>query len=79
MFIFVGVHPVSELANELVKLTDNGYITIDHDGRTSVPGLFAAGDVTDSELKQVITAAAKGASAAFEALRYIDEATTCSI
>jgi len=79
VFIFVGVHPVSELANELVKLTDNGYITIDHDGRTSVPGLFAAGDVTDSELKQVITAAAKGASAAFEALRYIDEAATCSI
>ena len=79
VFIFVGVHPVSELANELVKLTDNGYITIDHDGRTSVPGLFAAGDVTDSELKQVITAAAKGASAAFEALRYIDETTTCSI
>ena len=55
------------------NLSDNGYIKIDHDGRTSVPGLFAAGDVTDSELKQVITAAAKGASAAFEALRYIDE------
>jgi thioredoxin reductase len=54
-------------------------VTIDHDGRTSVPGLFAAGDVTDSELKQVITAAAKGASAAFEALRYLDETSTCSL
>ena len=73
------MHPVSELVNELVDLTDNGYITIDHDGRTSVPGLFAAGDVTDSELKQVITAASKGASAAFEALRYIDETATCTI
>jgi len=79
VFIFVGVHPVNELAGELVTLADNGYITIDHDGRTSVPGLFAAGDVTDSELKQVITAAAKGASAAFEALRYIDETTSCSL
>lgn len=79
VFIFVGVHPVNELALELVKLSDNGYITIDHDGRTNVPGLYAAGDVTDSELKQVITAAAKGASAAFEALRYIDETTTCSL
>jgi thioredoxin reductase (NADPH) len=79
VFIFVGVHPVSELVNQLVALDGNGYITIDHDGRTSVPGLFAAGDVTDSELKQVITAAAKGASAAFEALRYVDEQTTCSI
>ncbi len=79
VFIFVGVHPVSELIRELVDTNDAGYVTIDHDGRTSIPGLFAAGDVTDSELKQVITAAAKGASAAFEALRYLDENMTCAI
>ena len=79
VFIFVGVHPVNELALGFVNTSDNGYITIDHDGRTSVPGLFAAGDVTDSELKQVVTAAAKGASAAFEALRYIDETGSCAI
>ena len=79
VFIFVGVHPTSELASGLCELDERGYIRIDHDGRTSVPGLFAAGDVTDSELKQVITAAAKGASAAFEALRYIDAATVCTI
>ena len=78
-FIFVGVDPLNELVKGLADLTPNGYITIDHDGRTSVPGLFAAGDVTDSELKQVVTAAAKGASAAFEALRYLDENTTCSL
>jgi thioredoxin reductase (NADPH) len=77
VFIFVGVHPVSELVTQLVKLDSTGYVKIDHDGRTNVPGLFAAGDVTDSELKQVITAAAKGASAAFEALRYIDENISC--
>jgi thioredoxin reductase (NADPH) len=76
VFIFVGVHPVSELVSEMANLTTSGYIKIDHDGRTSVPGLYAAGDVTDSELKQVITAAAKGASAAFEALRYLDQDTT---
>lgn len=79
VFIFVGVHPVNELAKDLCELSESGYITIDHDGRTSVPGLFAAGDVTEGELKQVITAAAKGASAAFEALRFVDSATTCSI
>ncbi len=79
VFIFVGVHPVNELAKGLCELSESGYILIDHDGRTSVPGLFAAGDVTDSELKQVITAAAKGASAAFEALRYIDSATVCTV
>jgi thioredoxin reductase (NADPH) len=79
VFIFVGVHPMSELVRDLVALDESGYIKVDHDGRTAIPGLFAAGDVTDSELKQVITAAAKGASAAFEALRYIDENTTCPI
>lgn len=79
LFIFVGVHPVNELAVDKVGMSPNGYITTDHDGRTSVPGLFAAGDVTDSELKQVITAAAKGASAAFEALRYIDEVRSCPL
>lgn len=79
VFIFVGVHPMNELVTELVDMSDNGYITIDHDGRTSVAGLFAAGDITQGELKQVITAAAKGASAAFEALRYIDENTACTL
>jgi thioredoxin reductase (NADPH) len=76
VFIFVGVHPMNELAEGLVDLTHTGYIKIDHDGHTNVPGLFAAGDVTNSELKQVVTAAAKGASAAFEALRYLDDKAT---
>lgn len=78
VFIFVGVNPVNDLAAGLLDLDDKGYIKIDHDGRTSWPGIYAAGDVTDSELKQVVTAAAKGASAAFEALRYIDE-KVCTI
>jgi thioredoxin reductase (NADPH) len=79
VFIFVGVHPMSELVRDIVTCDDAGYVVTDQDGRTSVPGLFAAGDVTASELKQVVTAAAKGASAAFEALRYIDEKVSCSI
>jgi len=78
VFEFIGVDPVNELVKELADLAENGYVKTDHDGRTSWPGLYAAGDVTDSELKQVVTAAAKGASAAFEALRYIDE-KVCSI
>ncbi|TLM98649.1 MAG: hypothetical protein FDZ75_01865, partial [Actinobacteria bacterium] len=61
------------------KLDEAGYIETDHDGRTSVDGLFAAGDVTVGELKQVITAASKGASAAFEALRFIDSGMVCSL
>jgi thioredoxin reductase (NADPH) len=78
VFIFVGVEPKSELVKDLCDLDPAGYVKIDHDGLTSYPGLYAAGDVTDSDLKQVITAAAKGASAAFEALRWIDE-RVCTI
>ena len=73
VFIFVGVEPKSDLVKDLCDLSASGYVKIDHNGLTSYPGLYAAGDVTDSDLKQVITAAAKGASAAFEALRWIDE------
>jgi thioredoxin reductase (NADPH) len=80
VFIFVGVHPVSELVRDLVDCDDIGFVKTDHDGRTGIPGLFAAGDVTDNQLKQVVTAAAKGASAAFEALRYLDEnADACTL
>lgn len=78
VFIFVGVDPVNGIALDLTSLNETGYIKTDHDGRTDYPGLYAAGDVTDNELKQVITAAAKGASAAFEALRFVDN-KVCSI
>jgi len=78
VFIFVGVEPKSDLVRGLCDLDEKGYVKIDHNGLTSYPGLYAAGDVTVSDLKQVITAAAGGASAAFEALRYIDD-RLCSI
>jgi len=78
VFIFVGVDAKSELVADLCDLDERGFVKIDHNGLTSYPGLYAAGDVTDSELKQVVTAAAKGASAAFEALRYLDN-RLCSI
>ncbi|MCK8115866.1 thioredoxin-disulfide reductase [Anaerosoma tenue] len=78
VFIFVGVEPKSALVDSLCDLDDGGYVRIDPDGRTSYPGLYAAGDVTVGELKQVVTAAAGGAAAAFEAVRYIDD-RLCSI
>jgi thioredoxin reductase (NADPH) len=78
VFIFVGVEPKSALVNDLCDLDDSGYVKIDPDGRTSYPGLYAAGDVTVGELKQVVTAAAGGAASAFEAVRYIDD-RLCSI
>ncbi|GAB4251762.1 MAG: thioredoxin-disulfide reductase [Thermoleophilia bacterium] len=78
VFIFIGVDPVSELLEGLAELDEWGFVVTDGDGRTSVPGLYAAGDLTNRQLKQVVTAAAQGAAAAFEALRYID-AKVCAL
>lgn len=73
VFEFVGVDPINEVAQGLAPLTDRGYIETSQDGTTAIPGLFSAGDVTDVALKQVVTAAGKGASAAFAALHYLEE------
>ena len=78
VFIFVGVEPKSALVTDLCDLDEGGYVKIDPNGLTSYPGLYAAGDVTVGDLKQVVTAAAGGAAAAFEAVRYIDD-RLCSI
>jgi thioredoxin reductase (NADPH) len=72
VFEFIGVHPSSDLVAGLCELSDAGWVRIDSSCMTSVPGLYAAGDVTDTPLKQVVTAAGQGATAAFEALRHVD-------
>lgn len=72
VFEFVGVHPTSDLVKGLVDLAAGGWVMVDSSMGTSYTGLFAAGDVTDTPLKQVVTAAGQGATAAFEALKYLD-------
>ena len=78
VFEFIGVHPQSELVADLVELAEGGWVKVDGSMATSAPGIFAAGDVTDTPLKQVVTAAGQGATAAFEALRYL-ESGACAI
>ena len=76
IFLEIGADPRSELAAQLgVTLNDRDEIAVDGRMRTNVPGVFAAGDVTDAsgELKQTITAAAQGALAAATAYEYITE------
>ena len=72
VFEFVGVHPNSDLVVGLADLAEGGWVRVSTSMATSREGLFAAGDVTDTPLKQVVTAAGQGATAAFEALRYLD-------
>ena len=54
-------------------LSEHGYIKAGEDGKTSAPGIFAAGDVRTKQLRQIITAAADGANAVTSAERYLTE------
>ena len=65
VFIYVGVDPKSEVVRGLCDLDEKGFVVVDELMRTTAPGLYAAGDVTDRPLKQVVTAAAQGAVAGY--------------
>ncbi|NLM85756.1 MAG: thioredoxin-disulfide reductase [Clostridiales bacterium] len=71
VFVFVGFIPESQLFADQLLLR-NGYIVTDEMMHTGIPGVFAAGDIREKSLRQVITAAADGAIAAMEASAYID-------
>ena len=72
-FVFVGTNPYAEFVGGVVESKDGGWIITDADMKTSQPGIFAAGDVRDTGLRQVITAAGDGARAAMSAYHYITE------
>jgi thioredoxin reductase len=71
IFIDLGYEPATALVQELVEQTAEGYIRVDGRNATSLPGLFAAGDVTRSEGEQVLTAIGDGARAARSAHFYV--------
>jgi len=71
VFIAVGIVPRTELVKDKVALTGGGSIVTDEFMRTNVEGVFAAGDIRNTPLRQVITACADGAVAATAALEYI--------
>lgn len=71
-FVFVGYLPITELFKGKINMDKAGYIITDEEMRTSVPGVFAAGDVRAKSLRQVITAASDGAIAATNAEHYLE-------
>jgi thioredoxin reductase (NADPH) len=75
VFIYVGSKPNSELVKGLVKLDDKGFIVTDEKMKTSVAGIFAAGDVRAKSLRQIVTAVADGALAADSARGYVEGLT----
>ncbi len=67
VFMFVGIKPNSEMVQGAVRADEMGFVITDEEMRTSMPRLFAAGDVRSKTLRQVATAVGDGAIAAFAA------------
>lgn len=72
-FVFVGFLPISQLFKGKINMNERGDIITDEDMRTNIPGVFAAGDVRQKALRQVVTAASDGAQAATSAEAYLNE------
>lgn len=71
IFVEIGLRPNSDFAKELVAINDYGEIIADCDTFTGVPGLFAAGDVTNVKDKQIVIAAGQGALATMGVFEYL--------
>ncbi len=73
MFVAIGVTPKAHFLADILDLDKEGYILTDSECRTSIPGVFAAGDVRKKILKQIATAVGDGAIAAIVAEKYLDD------
>lgn len=71
LFISIGRQPATDLFRGLLELDENGYVIADETTCTSLPGVFAAGDVRTKALRQIVTATADGAVAAHMAEEYL--------
>lgn len=73
VFIYVGLDPVSEFANDLGITNEAGWIVTDNHMETAISGIYAIGDVREKDLRQVTTAVGDGAVAGQEVYKYITE------
>ena len=76
LFVSIGRSPASSLAKGQLVLDEAGYIMADESTRTTLPGVFAVGDVRTKALRQIVTAVADGAAAAHYAEEYLAEAVS---
>lgn len=72
VFIFIGHDPNSKVFGDQVALNDRGYIITDERYRTSVPGVFAAGEIQDEMWRQVATSVGQGVSAAMSTIHWLE-------
>lgn len=73
VFIFIGHTPNTQIFEGKLEMEDGGYLVTDRLMRTSVPGVFAAGEAADPHYRQVITSAGMGAAAAIQANHFLDK------
>lgn len=73
VFIYVGLDPITQPFTSLEIVNDNGWIRTDERMRTTIPGIYAIGDVREKVLRQVTTAVGDGSIAGQEAYKYIEE------
>jgi thioredoxin reductase (NADPH) len=72
VFIYIGMIPLNRSVQKLGILNDKGYIETNENMETEVPGIFAAGDIREKELRQIVTATGDGSIAAQTAQAYIE-------
>jgi len=72
VFIYVGFFPNSEYLKGTGILDEQGYVVTGPDMKTAIPGVFAAGDVRNTPLRQIVSAAGDGAIAAMQAYHYLE-------
>ncbi|MCK9555971.1 thioredoxin-disulfide reductase [bacterium] len=73
VFVFIGQKPNSRFVRDMVKTDDEGYIAVNLQMETSVPGMFACGDIREKSYKQVAISTGDGATAALSAQKYIEK------
>lgn len=73
VFIYVGTDPNAQFINGEIETDDRGYILTDHRLQTNIAGVYAAGDIRNTPLRQVATAVGDGALAAVEVEKYLSE------
>ena len=73
IFVSIGRRPDTDIVKSVIALDENGYIIADESTKTSINGVFAAGDIRTKALRQIVTAASDGAVAAHFAEEYLNE------
>ena len=72
LFIFIGHTPNTQMFKGQLEMSDLGYVIVNDKMETSVPGVYAAGEIADPHFRQVITSAGMGAAAAIQATRFLE-------